>query len=229
LGLRAELRRIASGLHLDLDRVDFRDGWIKVVFSGDDATVFAEAVRRRFGEVPGKLEDLVRGRVYKGWITRRTGYGAYVDIGILWPRKDALYPLYACRAQLCDGYKLPMSKISETFGLVDGLPLRAWVERIEAGPKLYVRLSEAQEAELREWAELPFQRVLVVGALIEEVHSALEEAECRWDVTDIQSMSLTTHIAVCKIGTHAPGIIAKVGSLLRGAKLFAIFPRSEAN
>jgi len=224
---RVELTKIASGLKAEVKDVQVTDsGWVRAILAGEDADVLAEALRRRFGEVPLELPKIVRGRVYRGWITKPVGYGIYVDIGLLSPRKDALYPLYACRAQLCDGAKLPARKVADMFGLVEDRPISVWVEEVREGEgaKVSIQLSETQRDELMRWKELPFQRILVLGALGEEVDNAIVESSCEWDIPKVDSPSLTTHILTCKIGTEAPGIIAKIGPRLKGARLHPVFP-----
>lgn len=226
----SKFSQIASGLKAEVNRIELTEGgWVRVIFSGEDEEVLAEALRQQFGEIPIKLANIVRGRVYRGWITKPVGYGIYVDIGLLSPRKDALYPLYACRAQLCDGDRLPTTRISEMFGLIQDLPVSVWVDEVEDGAstKITVQLSEWQEKELREWRELPFHRVLVLGSLRQEVNDAVEASGCKWDLARIHSISLTVHVLTCKIGTQAPGIIAKIGPKLRGTKLFPVFPNSR--
>ncbi len=65
----------------------------------------------------------------------------------------------------------------------------------------------------------PFDRVIVIGADKAQAEIAVRASGLQGDVIEIDSLSLFVQSLVCKIGTDAPGVIAKIGSRLRGVGL----------
>jgi hypothetical protein len=208
-GLRAEWQ-----FHLN-------NGWIDIRAKGEDAEALVNLLQQRYGRAPGESSRVERWDVCKGFITGsgKVGFGVYVDIGIMQPtRKDALYPLHRMRAQLADGVSKPCREILDENALVDYLPVKVVVTEVD-GEKLSVELADETRELLLSWKRLPFDRVLAVGVRPQQAENAVKSAGLQYDVIKVETLSPFFQCLLCKIGTEAPGIIAKIGGRLRGARL----------
>jgi hypothetical protein len=61
--------------------------------------------------------------------------------------------------------------------------------------------------------------VVVVGADKTQAENAIRSSGLQEDIVEVESLSLFVQSLLCKIGTDAPGVIAKIGSKLRGMSM----------
>jgi len=204
------------------------DSWIRVEVSGDDSEIFSELIERRFGLAPLQFEKLKVGNIYRGVVTKSggVGYGIYVDIGVLSPSpKDALYPLYAARAQLAEGQKRSIKQIAEQHIMYEGFPLEARLTELDVrSGNIEVWLSDRQLDFFLKLGSLPFERVFIFNVLPNQLQEALRLLELRRDVIDVDKLSLTCQLLTCKLGTSAVGVTKKLASKLRQARIFVYAP-----
>lgn len=59
----------------------------------------------------------------------------------------------------------------------------------------------------------------MVGADKTQAENAVRVSGLQSDIVEVESLSLFVQSLVCKIGTDAPGVIAKIGGSLRGMGL----------
>ncbi|TMI32908.1 DUF2110 family protein [Candidatus Bathyarchaeota archaeon] len=210
----------ANGLEVESD-FGQQGQWLQVKARGKDADAFLNLLRQELGEAPLSRANLEKWDVVRGFIAGagRIGYGVYVDIGIQDPRpKDALYPLHRMRAQLADGEPRSAREILDANALVDCVPLKMIVTELE-GENISVELDDQARDNLVSWRKYPFDRVIVVGADRAFVENAVRASGLESDVVKVESLSLFVQSVLCKIGTEAPGVIAKIGNRLRGVGL----------
>jgi len=72
---------------------------------------------------------------------------------------------------------------------------------------------------LQAWRKFPFDRLVAVGLSIDQARKVLLQMRLTSDIIEICPLSLFVQSFVLKVGTDAPGIIAKVGSRLPGVRL----------
>lgn len=204
-------------------------GWLQIKLSGEDETVAANYLEKRFGRAKASMKEIdvpttVCGRIVG---SGRVGYGIYVDIGISSPEPvDALISLNRLRAQLTDGKKLSVKEIIDLYGLYENLPLDVLVSKVDYGKReIEAELSARQRRTFLEWVGLKFDRVIILGVDYESVNYAIRKAEFGRYVLDIDTLGLMEHALVCKLGVDAPGIIAKVGRYLTRTPLYAFSPK----
>jgi len=87
------------------------------------------------------------------------------------------------------------------------------------GEKLSVELADETREQILSWRRLPFDRVLAVGVAKHQAEAAVKSAGLQYDVIRVETLSPLVQCLLCKIGTEAPGIIAKIGGRLRGVGL----------
>jgi len=183
---------------------------------------------QQFCQRPIRIESLerfstVRGRM-KGLNTSEDEIA--VDIGVQEPLTVAKIPLFRLQCQLADGRKVALKKMEELFGFCEGLPLAVKVLKVspEEG-RVEGMLTEEQVSLYKSWTKSFLDRLIVIGAPVSEVLSALRRAECRRDVADLEPLGLLECAVLCKLGTDAVGLIPKVGRELHRAVLSVFSPR----
>ena len=214
------LSREAQGLRVDWEIVAPQQ-WLQVRARGEDAETFLNLLKEKFGEAPVLRSKVERWDVRRGFITGsgRVGFGVYVDIGILQPtRKDALYPLHRMRAQLSDGALKSSREILQENGLLDYFPVDVIVTQLQ-GENVTVELADKSRDLFIWWRKLLFDRVIAAGIDRDYAEKTVKSANLGLDVIKIETLSLLVQCLVCKFDTDAPGVIAKIGSRLRGVEL----------
>ena len=210
----------AKGLKMISD-FSLQGQWLQIRAKGDDADAFLNLLRQEQGEAPVSRANLERWDTVKGFVAGagRIGYGVYVDIGIQDPApKDALYSLHRMRAQLADGEAKSAREILDSNALVDYVPLRMTVTEFQ-GENISVEMEDEARDRIVSWRKYPFDRVIVVGANRTQAENAVNASGLQSDIVEVESLSLFVQSLVCKIGTDAPGVIAKIGGSLRGMGL----------
>ena len=214
------LSRETQGLRVDWE-IAAPQQWLEVRARGEDAETFLNLLKEKFGEAPVLRSKVERWDVRRGFITGsgRVGFGVYVDIGILQPtRKDALYPLHRMRAQLSDGALKSSREILQENGLLDYFPVDVIVTQLQ-GENVTVELADKSRDLFMWWRKLLFDRVIAAGIDRDYAEKTVKSANLGLDVIKIETLSLLVQCLVCKFDTDAPGVIAKIGSRLRGVEL----------
>ena len=228
--VKEEFASLKTGLSVNIESVGLDErGWVHADFSGPDAEVLTEIVARTYGIASKDLNSLQKGDLTRGVIVDSTvGYGVYVDICLRSSKKtDALYPLHVMRSQLVEGNKLSVREISKRFSLHGGFPLKTRVTNVDSiAQKVDIELSDEQAAYFKNWERFPFDRVVLIGCSKTILKNAVESANLRRDIADIESLGLAVHVLTCKLGTDAPGIIPRIGRFLRGVNAYAFQPRT---
>jgi hypothetical protein len=122
------------------------------------------------------------------------------------------------RAQLADGEAKSSREILDGNALVDYVPVKAVVSELE-GENISVELADEARDQLLSWRKYPFDRVIVIGADKTQAENAVKASGLQSDIVKVESLSLFVQSLLCKIGTDAPGVIAKIGNRLRGVGL----------
>ncbi|MDQ1279999.1 MAG: hypothetical protein QG670_1261 [Thermoproteota archaeon] len=228
--LRKFLSSFSSGLEAEIKVLGkTENGWIQVEISGLDSIIVTNYLNKKFGLAPSNIEELhaqseLRGKVVD---SGRIGFGLYVDVGVSSQRKmDALVPLYTLRKQLLGDQKLSLRRITEAFCLRDNFPLKIKLTRIDVGKyEMGAELSESQLATFDDWLILGLDRVLVLGASLEQVEYAIRKSDSMRDITRIDQLGFLETTLICKIGTEAPGIINRIGHFLPRIPIYAFMPK----
>ena len=218
--VRNTLLKQANGLNV-VSEFSLEGHWLEIRAKGEDAEAFLNLLKQEYGESPVSRSNLEKWDVVNGFVTGagRIGYGVYIDIGIQQPTpKDPLYPLHRMRAQLADGEAKSSREILDENALVDYVPLKVVVTELE-DENISVEMDDEARDRIVSWRKYPFDRVIVVGANKSIVESAVRDSGLAGDIVKVEPTSLFVQSLLCKIGTDAPGVIAKIGSRLRGVGL----------
>jgi hypothetical protein len=200
--------------------------WVQVAVSGEDEKVALHYLADEIGLCPASLEDIKKFSVVRGYVidVDKNGSKLCVDIGVHLPKTfDVSIPLRHLQAQLLDGRKVTLKEIFGLYGFCDNLPLGIKVCHIDLEHKrIEATFSEEQLNLFGKWIKSLLDRLLILGASVEEIESVLKTTKCDRDVINIEPLGLFEYAIVCKLGTDAKGLIPKIGRNLRNA-VFAVF------
>jgi hypothetical protein len=202
---------------------------IQVTISGADEKAASHYVTEEIGQCPTRIEDVRRFSTYKGHLTstRKNRSELGVDIGISSPEMiEAKILLQQLQAQLCDGRKVSLEKISELFGFCENFPVTIKISSIDKEKKqVEAMFSGTQTSQFENWTRSLLDRLIVIGSSSQEITLALNRARLNRDVIDVEYLGLFEHAVVCKLGTDGKGLIPKVGKSLHNASLSIFSPK----
>jgi hypothetical protein len=201
--------------------------------SGDDEEAFLEILQRSFGLNPRRLQELTDRPIWKGFVEAPTEQrdALMIDLGVESPPTLlTILEVERLRAQLVDGIPTSLQDIVEKFGLLQDFPLELRVISCdELCRRVEVELSDAQRDRFQAWRRLPFDRIIVQDVVYSEISDSLRKTGLARDVADLESLSLGTHDLVCKLGTDGQGLVRRLGSELRAARLHVFHPDFDRN
>lgn len=203
-------------------------GWIQIGVQGEDEEVALRYLEREIGLAPVSTENLrkfskIRGRV----LYPRDKLELRVDIGVYLPEPaDAAVPLKHLRAQLADGKELALELMIELFCLHAHFPLEVKMRKakVERG-MVEAELAETQLSMFTSWVRSNLNRLVVLGAPLDEVEREIRRLRLTRDVCGVEPLGLLEQAIVCKMGTDAEGLIPKIGPRLPKAVLAPFSPR----
>ena len=85
-------------------------------------------------------------------------------------------------------------------------------------------LSESQILIFNRWLKQGLERLIILGATIEEIEYAVKRLRLSRGIYGIESLGLLEHVIVCKLGTEAKGLMPKLGPKLRNAIMVPFSP-----
>jgi hypothetical protein len=223
--LKSEL----EGLRVDLEVQGLAPGgWVRVAVSGEDERMALNYLTREFGQCPERLDSVGRLSTIRGRLAglERSEDEVRVDIGVLEPRVEASVSLFRLQGQLADGRKVALGKLVELFGLCENLPLTVKVLSIDVSEgRVDCMLADGQVSRFRAWTRSLLDRLIVIGADVQEAQSAVRRAGFGRDVVGVERLGFFECAAVCKLGTDGVGLIPRVGRQLRHAAFSVFSPR----
>jgi hypothetical protein len=151
-----------------------------------------------------------------------------VDVGVFEPKTiQAIIPLAYLQAQLADGRKVALKKISEIYGLHENLPLSIKVIRLngEEDDVLQAELSMEQIEKIHLWQQSLLDRLIILGSSPGEIETVLERTRLNRDVIGTEALGMFEHALTCKLGTDATGLIPKIGRYMRNAAFIVFNPK----
>jgi hypothetical protein len=203
--------------------------WVQLELSGEDEGVGSKLLEREAGFCPVDLANVKKFSVFKGYVTNpeKSREELYFDIGVIQPKViQAAVPLNRLQTHLVDGKKIPLWNMSEFWGICENLPLEIKILEVNvAENKIEADLQPGQIRKFALWKESLLDRLLVIGASLDEVNIAVEQEGLSRDVIEVEALGMFEHALVCKLGTDAAGLIGRIGRRLRKAKFTVFNPK----
>ncbi|MGD0202529.1 MAG: DUF2110 family protein [Candidatus Bathyarchaeia archaeon] len=204
--------------------------WVQVSLSGEDEVIATSYINKNIGTCPINIKNVDKFSVLKGYISKvdTDKQELKVDVGIFEPKIiQATVPLAYLQAQLADGRKVDLKKISEVYGFHANLPLsiKAICLNGEEDKLLQAELSTAQIEKIRLWQQSLLDRLIVLGSSIGEIEKVLERTRLNRDVIGTEALGLFEHALTCKLGTDATGLIPKIGRYMKNSTFVIFSPK----
>lgn len=222
------VKALFKGLKVKIEGVNATaQNQVQITFSGEDEKAAINYLEKEIGLCPTHIQNVKKFSTIRGYITQlgKSKEELYVDVGLASPKKMyATIPLLRMQAQLADGRKMALKKLSELFGLCENLPITIKITDIKAD-YMEAEIAEAQLRLYRKWIKTLFDRLIVIGASKEDIKNALRESKSQNNIVEIESLGLFEHAIACKLGTDAVGLIPKVGKKLLNAALTPFIPK----
>lgn len=207
-------------------------GWVEVSIVGEDQNIAIRYLAEKIGLCPTNSE-ISKFMTTRGYLidpnNGKTELG--IDVGINETEKtDVSIPVKNLQTQLCDGKKIPLTKITGIFGLCKNLPITIKILSADkATGNIEAELAEKQQKHYQEWTKSLLDRLIVIGASQDAIKLALKETGLTRDTTDIEPLGFFEHAIVCKLGTDAKGLIPRIGRRLREASFTVFSPKKILN
>jgi len=226
--LNERLRKLASGLEASARVEGFtKNGFVKVGIEGADSEVLGELIKRRLGIAPENASELEVDDNLKAYVIGidQRGQSVEVEIGPASLNLRSEIIRQALAAQLCDGRTVPIDRIAQAYCLQEGVPVLVRITHIDRDRRhLEAWISDDQVARFENWRRQRFHRIIAVGTVQERLREAIRTCRVERDVIDVEELAFTANSLVCKLGTEAPGIIAKIGRHIGDTRLYAFLP-----
>jgi len=227
--IEKKLQHLIEGLDVALKVIgEPTNGWMKIDISGEDEAVALNLVAKEIGFCPTSLDSVQKFSTLKGYISNlKDSEELTVDVGVFEPNTFyATLKLRDLQAQLADGKRLALKEISELFGLCADLPITIKVTNLnEKEKRIEAELATAQVEKYWLWRESLLDRLIIIGASLNEVRESLNYLGLTRDVVSIEALGMFEHAAACKLGTDAAGLLGLVGRELRTVRLAVFNPR----
>jgi len=230
--LEASLGNISSGLAVEITvRGKTESRLPRLRISGEDEEAFTEILRRSFGLAPRDHVELLDQPIRKGFVQRPSDRDdtLLMDVGLeSSPPFQVTLGADRLRAQLSDGRDTSLRGMVTKYGFFEDFPLELRIVSCnEDNRRLRVELSDRQWNMLKEWSQLPLDRITAQDVLDSEVRSAVKRTGLERDLAAVENLSLSTHSLICKLGTDGKGLVPKLGPHLKAARLFVFHPDSR--
>ena len=154
--IRENLNTLLEGLKVEIQTCKRNEkGWTQIDIAGEDTNIALRYLSQKIGTCPTTLDSINKFSTPKGYLTNpkksKTALG--IDIGITTPQNvTATVPLQSLQAQLCDGKKLPLEKISEIYAFCENLPITVKVLSVDKAAKhVEAQLDEKQQDQYKNW------------------------------------------------------------------------------
>lgn len=226
--LEARLRKLSSSLDVSvkLEGVS-SNGFVKIGVQGSDSEVFAELIRRELWLAPSDLSEVEVHDNFKAYVTKidPNRQSIEVQIGPVSAQLKSEIPRESLMAQLCDGRNILVDKIARMYCIQEDVPLLVRITFIDPDRRrIEAWISDDQISRFDQWRRQRFHRIIAIGGFQGDLQEAVRLSKVERDVIELEELAMTAHCLVCKLGTDAPGVIAKIGRYVRNFKLHAFLP-----
>lgn len=201
-------------------------GHISLKIKGEDEEFVYNIISKKFELIP-TFQELKQKTTRSGYLidVGKIGYGLYVDIGIKNPiNLDALIPLHRLREQTLMP-KRSVKFISKSLVFVEYLPLDIEITSVnQIKQEIEAQLAPSALTRINRWIKDDHERLLVFGIPERLLKNTLAKTNHIQDIYEFEKLGPFEHALRCKRSTHASGIIAAIGPILRGVPMHLVIP-----
>ena len=224
---KAKINKLSSGLDVSVQLVVTGNGFVNAEVQGSDSEFFVELIKREMGLAPRNLSEIEVDDNFKAFVNgiNAKRQSIEVEIGPVSTNVKSEITREALIAQLCDGKAIPVDKVTQTYCIQEGTPILVRIKSINSERRrIEAWISDDQVARFEQWRRERTHRIIAVGGSHDKLREVIRLSKADRDIIQIEELSFTTNSLVCKLGTDAPGIIAKIGRYISEFKLYAFLP-----
>jgi hypothetical protein len=225
--LRARIHGLQSGLDVSTRVEITSSGFVSAEVWGEDSEFFIELIRSKIGLSPRNFSEVQVNDNLKAYATGvdKRRESLVVEIGPVSTNVKSEVPKEALIAQLCDGRDMPIERVTQPYCIQEGAPILVRITSIDPEHRhIEAWISDDQIARFDQWRRERFHRIIAIGGSQDKLREAVNMSKVERDVIEIEELSFTANSLVCKLGTDAPGIIAKIGRYISNFRLYAFLP-----
>jgi len=224
---KAEMNRLSSGLDVATQFGISGNGFVEAEVDGSDSEFFIELIKKEMRLAPQNLSEIEVNDNLKAFVRgiNAKRQSIEVEIGPVSTNVRCEIAKDALIAQLCDGQAIPVDRVTQAYCIQEDSPILVRVTSIDPGRRqIEAWVSDDQVARFEQWRRERVHRIIAIGGSHDKLAETVRLSKADRDVIQIEGLSFTTNSLVCKLGTDAPGIIAKIGRHLSEFKLYAFLP-----
>jgi hypothetical protein len=224
---KARIHKLSSDLDVTVRLGVTSNGFVSAEVQGSDSEFFVELINRQLRLAPRDLMEIEVNDNFKAYASRvdTKRQSIEFEIGPVSTTLRSEISREALTAQLCDGRSIPMDKVAQTYCIQEGVPILVRITFIDPERRqIEAWISDDQVARFEQWRRERFHRIIAVGGSQHQLREAMRASKVERDIIEVEELSFTANTLVCKLGTDAPGIIAKIGRYVSEFKLYAFLP-----
>jgi hypothetical protein len=224
---KARINKLSSGLDVSVQLGITSNGFANVEVQGSDSEFFVELIKREMGLAPRNLSEIEVDDNFKTFVSAINAkrQSIEVEIGPVSMNVKSEITKEALIAQLCDGKNISIDRVAQTYCIQEGTPILVRITSIDPERRqIEAWISDDQVARFEQWRRERTHRIIAVGGSHDKLHEAVRLSKAERDIIQIEELSFAANSLVCKLGTDAPGIIAKIGRYISEFKLYAFIP-----
>jgi len=224
---KARIQKLSSGLDVSAQLGITSNDFANIEVQGSDSEFFIELIKRQMGLAPRNLSEIEVDDNFKAFVSgiNAKRHSIEVEIGPVSTNVKSEIAREALIAQLCDGKSVPTDRVAQTYCIQEGAPILVRITSINPERRqIEAWISDDQVSRFEQWRRERTHRIIAVGGSHDKLRQAIHFSKVERDIIQIEELSFTASSLVCKLGTDAPGIIAKIGRFLSEFKLCAFLP-----
>jgi hypothetical protein len=224
---KAKINKLSSGLDVSMKLGVSANSFVTGEVEGSDSEFFIELIKREMWLAPQNLSDIEVHDNFKTFVSGINAKRQSIEVEIGPASTNAMSEITreALIAQLCDGKAIPVDRVAQTYCLQEGTPIHVRITSINPEHRqIEAWISDDQVARFEQWRRERTDRIIAVGGTHDRLREAMRLSKADRDIIQIEELSFTANSLVCKLGTDAPGIIARIGRFVSEFKLYAFLP-----
>jgi hypothetical protein len=219
------LQEMSKDLVVKIKDVNEKNGFINLIVEGEDLEVFINLLKKTFGLAPKHIDSIKLNPVFKAFILSIEN-GLQLNAGIIFPKPIKIYiTIETLWSQLTYGERESIKAIADQYCLFKGFPLEVRAVCVKED-LIEAALSDKQLQLFWEWRNLPFERVVIGDALINNVRKAINSINVKREIAEIKSLSLFTHVLTCKLGALSKDVALKLQKQLPTSRILSFTPKN---
>jgi hypothetical protein len=224
---KARIHRLLSGLDVSVRLEISGSGFVSAEVQGSDSEFFAALIKREMWLAPRELSEVEVNDNFKAYVAgiNKKRESLEIEIGPVSTSVKSEVAREALMAQLCDGRDTPVEKVTQSYCIQEGVPILVRITSVDPKRRqIEAWISDNQVARFEQWRRERLHRIIAIGGPQDELREAVRVSRVERDIIEIEELSFAASSLVCKLGTDAPGIIAKIGRYVSDFKLHAFLP-----